>query len=624
MAGWMPRFAPLRRWGDMFVMQKHYDLAVIGSGLAGLTLVRQLLLRADKKVLLLDKSAEVPTPRQKLGESTVQVGGYYLSKMLDLEEYLLSEQMLKYNLRFHWKPDGCDGSAYEGLSQSYIRMMSNLAGYQLNRNTLEAELLRLNRLEPGCTFQAPVSELKVDLQEGAPHQLEYSYAGERVQATADWVVDTSGRGKHLGRKMELSRPSSIQHSSSYFWVDGLVDVEKLTDRKLDERLTCTSRRRLGHFPFALATNHFVGEGWWFWVIPLKGHTSLGLVFDNKVVPPDTVNTTPKLMEWICREFPLLARDLPQRRIFDHGFLRDYSYDCVQTFYPNKWAISGEAGRFSDPLYSPGSDLIAFHNTAIVDCILTNDDAVLSKKIPLYESLVRSMYQAYVPSYAISYDTLGDQETFVMKYTWELTIYFTFFVFPFINQLLTKQEFILPFLAKLARLGRINTNMQAMLSSFYQWKKGRGEAGGGRGEPVHFDFTMLMPLKKSEMLFYEVGVTPDEALDLLDSHLASLKEFARYLVVHTASRVLEEPALLASKEFANSVRLNAFEFDPAGWRSQWSRLSAGGSKQMWSFDSASLEVFRSKRRAMAASESSEDSTESNLSTSQESSAEMLKI
>ncbi|MSO19186.1 MAG: hypothetical protein EXQ56_01785 [Acidobacteria bacterium] len=103
-------------------MKQHYDLAVIGSGLAGLTLVRQLLLRADKKVLLLDKSPQVPTPRQKLGESTVQVGGYYLSKVLDLEEYLIRDQLLKYNLRFHWKPKGTDGSAYEQLSQSYIRI----------------------------------------------------------------------------------------------------------------------------------------------------------------------------------------------------------------------------------------------------------------------------------------------------------------------------------------------------------------------------------------------------------------------------------------------------------------------------------------------------------------------
>ena len=46
---------------------------------------------------------------------------------------------------------------------------------------------------------------------------------------------------------------------------------------------------------------------------------------------------------------------------------------------------------------------------------------------LYETLVRSLYQAYIPSYEVSYDTLGYQEAFILKYTWELTIYFTFFV-----------------------------------------------------------------------------------------------------------------------------------------------------------------------------------------------------
>src|SRR5207249_11551451 len=92
------------------------------------------------------------------------------------------------------------------------------------------------------------------------------------------------------------------------------------------------------------------------------------------------------------------------------------------------------------------------------------------KASLYETLVRSLYQAYIPSYEISYDVLGDQEVFILKYTWELAIYFVFFVFPFINQLFTDQTFILPYLGKLSRLGRINSNLQAFLSGFYRWKK----------------------------------------------------------------------------------------------------------------------------------------------------------
>jgi hypothetical protein len=55
-----------------------------------------------------------------------------------------------------------------------------------------------------------------------------------------------------------------------------------------------------------------------------------------------------------------------RKILDHGSFKDFSYGCVQTIHPSRWAISGEAGRFTDPLYSPGGDLISVYNTLITD------------------------------------------------------------------------------------------------------------------------------------------------------------------------------------------------------------------------------------------------------------------
>jgi RNA polymerase sigma factor (sigma-70 family) len=85
---------------------QHYDVAILGAGQAGLFLARQLLLYSDKTILLLDPAPELPGPRQKLGESTVQIAGFYMSKVLDLEEYLLREHFLKYNLRFYWKSTG--------------------------------------------------------------------------------------------------------------------------------------------------------------------------------------------------------------------------------------------------------------------------------------------------------------------------------------------------------------------------------------------------------------------------------------------------------------------------------------------------------------------------------------
>ena len=36
----------------------------------------------------------------------------------------------------------------------------------------------------------------------------------------------------------------------------------------------------------LATNHFVGYGYWIWFIPLRGgETSVGLVWDKRLVEP---------------------------------------------------------------------------------------------------------------------------------------------------------------------------------------------------------------------------------------------------------------------------------------------------------------------------------------------------
>ncbi len=113
--------------------------------------------------------------------------------------------------------------------------------------------------------------------------------------------------------------------------------------------------------------------------------------------------------------PLFARDLPRRKIPDYTALKDFSYDCAQTISPQRWALAGEAGRFTDPLYSPGSDLISVYNTLVTDAILTDDPAALAVKCRLAEQLMRTFYQGTVPSYAVSYDALGDQEAFTLKY-----------------------------------------------------------------------------------------------------------------------------------------------------------------------------------------------------------------
>lgn len=568
-----------------------YDIVILGAGLAGNSLCRHLLMSGySKRILLLDNKFVVPGKKQKVGESLVQVGGYYFSKVLDLEEHLFRKHYLKYNLRFYWKTKG-ENRNFEDFSQSYIRELSNVCSYQLDRNVLEQHMLESNRQAENVTFFCPSIDLQVALGNDEMHTVRFKDGDRQVEVRAEWVIDTTGRGQLLKRRQKLAVKSQIRHGASWCWVDGLVNIEKLTDLSHQEMRTKPDRRRQGMVPLWLATNHFCGEGFWFWVIPLQGLTSLGLVYEKSLFDAELVSTPEKLIEWACREFPLFERDLPRRKILDAARLLDYAYDCKQTIHASKWAMSGMAGRFTDPLYSPGSDLISFYNTMIVDAVFETDPEALEEKCRRYESLMKVFYEAYVPSYAVSYDALGDQEAFTLKYSWELAIYFSFYVFPFINDLFTNPRFIHCFFRKFAQLGAINRNLQGFLSAFYWWKKSQGL----QGEKILFDFRDHAPLEKAAQSFYDVGVDVEEAEDLLDDHLRSLKEFARYIYAYVTSVVIDDPRALLNSNFIRAIPLKDFQFDPLKMQAFYEARRTGESPYRWNLDPWAMECFRAVRK-----------------------------
>ncbi len=570
-------------------MSHETDVVILGGGLAGLTLARQLLLETDRRVVLLERRPSVPAARQKVGESTVQLAGYYLSKVLDLEEHLLRRHFLKYNLRFYWPSHGRSNRGVEDCSQSYIRDVSNVASYQIDRNVLEAELVRLNSQSPRFSFTGGVSKLEVDLRDEGPHRLRFRAPDGARELAAAWVIDATGRGRFLARRQGLERDNPIRHGSFFWWVDGLVDVEKLTARSRREVRLDRRRSALGHLPAWLATNHLVGEGFWFWIIPLHGKTSLGLVYDRDVVAQEEVFSVDKATRWICDRFPFLARDLPRREVLDRGGFKSYSYDCAQTIHPSRWAMTGEAGRFSDPLYSPGSDLIAIHNTLIVDAIRAADDAELGRKCAGYEALMRALYEAYEPSYTLSYDALGDQEVFNLKYVWELAVYFSFYVFPFINDLLTERLFQPAFVRAFARLGPINRGMQRLLSDYFQWKKAHGRVGSSA--PIDFDFTAIEPLARARSSFFQVGLSAREARRSLADQLENLEQLARLIAAAVGAGVVGERGALTSRRFVEAIDIDRLSFDPEAIRARW-RASRGDAEVWpWPFDPSALSRFQ---------------------------------
>ncbi len=194
----------------------------------------------------------------------------------------------------------------------------------------------------------------------------------------------------------------------------------------------------------------------------------------------------------------------------------------------------------------------------------------------------------MPTYAASYDCLGDQEAFSLKYSWELTVYFAGYVFPFINDLFTDRRFLHGFMRLFGQLGPINASVQNYLSAFFQWKKTHRVPPE---EPVYFDFTELEPLAKAAETFYDVGVEAGEAKKILARQVASLKEFARFIGAHVASVVLDDERVLTHRRFVEELDINKLIFDPAEMRRRWAACAEDTELYPWSFETSVMKRFR---------------------------------
>ena len=568
------------------------DVVILGGGLAGQTLARHLLLDTDKRILMLERRDEIPWFHQKVGESSVQLAGHYFGKVLGLESFLLHEHFLKYNLRFYFPSRGRDNTRFEDYGHISIRPFSNVPSYQLNRNTMEAEIFRRNKESDRFTVVTGVKDLDVDIVPDGDHVVRYKTDAGSVTVNTRWVVDASGRNRFLARKLGLRRPMPIHNDTFFWWVEGTVDIEKLTDRSRQEVRLKKERGTLGHLPVFLATNHFCVEGLWFWVIPLQGKTSLGLVYDSKVHKHEDMNSVEKANAWVFKHFPLFARDLPNRKVLDFGTIRQYSHSCERTISPDRWAMTGEAGRFTDPLYSPGSDLISTYNTMIVAAIQMDDPEERTRTIETYEQMMRALANAYVPSYGVSYDCLGDEEAFSMKYAWELSVYFIAYVYPFINDLFSDRRFLIGFMRFFSKLGPINNSLHKLLSDFFHWKKAQNMLAP-QGDPIFFDLYDIGTLKEAEKFFYKIGAEADEARDALFAQLGPLEELARFIVAHITSVVVGDPRVMENKAFIEGIDLRGEGFSLDDLRRRWQEVSSKDSTDrfMWSFDPKVMNRFR---------------------------------
>jgi flavin-dependent dehydrogenase len=449
-----------------FAAARHHDVVIMGGGLAGLTLALQLKQRfSEIDILVLERRRHpVPEAAHKVGESSVEIGAHYFSHVLGLTAHLEQAQLRKFGFRFFFSEGRRDIDQVTEIGAS--RFLST-PSYQIDRGIFE-NYLGLEVQARGIRFIDDAIVRHVDLARGdgaaddAPHRLRCEHAGETFSVSARWVVDACGRAGILKRQLGLAQENAHHTHAVWFRIKDHVKVDEWSDSP-EWRARCDPAARW------LSTNHLVGAGYWVWLIPLaSGSHSIGIVADPRLHPLRTMDSFDKAMTWLERYQPRLfdALDGKRHRLQDFAFLRNLSYGCKQVFSAERWALTGEAGLFLDPFYSPGSDFIAIGNTYITELIaLDRARRPLGAHAQLYDQVFHSFYESTLALYTDQYVLFGDPEVLPVKVIWDYAYYWGVLAQFFFQRRLTDLAAMGALRDELALCQKLNEAVQAFLRAW---------------------------------------------------------------------------------------------------------------------------------------------------------------
>src|SRR4051812_48685978 len=141
-------------------MESDYDVVIVGGAFSGsATALMPKRKHPAARVLIIEKSTAFD---RKAGESTTELSGCYMTRLLGLSHYLGHHHLAKQGLRmwFANRPD----QPFDDCVELGARYQARLPTFQVDRSTLDQHLLEL-AVAAGCELRRPAKVIGLELEQ---------------------------------------------------------------------------------------------------------------------------------------------------------------------------------------------------------------------------------------------------------------------------------------------------------------------------------------------------------------------------------------------------------------------------------------------------------------------------